>query len=361
MNICAVVDAQTLNWSGSGTHIRTLSYYLADMGHSVTILSTGSRRERSPGVHYIASSDSSLHQFRLAVRTFLDEADPDVVHFNGLDFMLDTRVGRAVWTGTAHSNSYLGIGGSAPLERACHLLDHVVVVNKTCAQQFAGYRNLSYIANGIDTSMFAPNRQRVSEVSSPLSILLPSRLSASKGAHLAGEVAAHISDHLRRAVELRVTGSRQSESGPRIEEAVRGTNARVMFLGWRPHAAMPDLYQSVDVVLAPSRDESCGLTVLEAMAVGSPVFVTQESSASQFLQGARLDRRVCAHDLPSIWVERIVDALGEDKVVQRQAARASRGYVKQHHHASDMAAAYERIWEHCLGRASAHDKSESVP
>jgi glycosyltransferase involved in cell wall biosynthesis len=49
---------------------------------------------------------------------------------------------------------------------------------------------------------------------------------------------------------------------------------RVHHLGTLEHAAMPDFYRSLDLLVSPSRQEGFGLTPLEAMACGTPTVVS---------------------------------------------------------------------------------------
>ena len=49
---------------------------------------------------------------------------------------------------------------------------------------------------------------------------------------------------------------------------------RVRFLGYVPDVALPSLYEGAKLFVFPSLDEGFGLPVLEAMACGTPVIVS---------------------------------------------------------------------------------------
>jgi glycosyltransferase involved in cell wall biosynthesis len=64
---------------------------------------------------------------------------------------------------------------------------------------------------------------------------------------------------------------------PALEAKARelGVADRVRFVGWRPHAELPDLLRGADVFVMPSREEEFGVAAAEASAVGLPVVATR--------------------------------------------------------------------------------------
>ena len=52
----------------------------------------------------------------------------------------------------------------------------------------------------------------------------------------------------------------------------------VEWLGVLPPSAMSDVYQNADLLLFPTRNESFGMVVIEAMAAGLPVIVSDDIS-----------------------------------------------------------------------------------
>lgn len=60
----------------------------------------------------------------------------------------------------------------------------------------------------------------------------------------------------------------------------------VRWAGWVPSERMPALYRLADALLLPSLFESCGLPVLEAMAVGCPVVTSNCYGTKELADGA---------------------------------------------------------------------------
>jgi glycosyltransferase involved in cell wall biosynthesis len=67
-----------------------------------------------------------------------------------------------------------------------------------------------------------------------------------------------------------------------------GIQNRVRFLGWIPESQFPALYRSAHALLFPSLYEGFGLPVLEAMASGTPVLTSTETSLPEISAGAAL-------------------------------------------------------------------------
>lgn len=77
----------------------------------------------------------------------------------------------------------------------------------------------------------------------------------------------------------------------------RGLGSRVRFLGHVPDAELADLYAAADVSVVPTRAwEGYGLVVLESLAAGTPVVVTDEGGLPQAVEGLGHDLVVPSRD-----------------------------------------------------------------
>jgi glycosyltransferase involved in cell wall biosynthesis len=100
--------------------------------------------------------------------------------------------------------------------------------------------------------------------------------------------------HLSKGMDVLVSAFRKSASaqaalvilgeGPqRAElEKLRNGDPRIHFLGYRPdvHHCLQDL----DLFVSPSREESFGLAILEAMSAGLPIIATAAEGPAEFLR-----------------------------------------------------------------------------
>jgi glycosyltransferase involved in cell wall biosynthesis len=101
--------------------------------------------------------------------------------------------------------------------------------------------------------------------------------------------------------------------GPQLA-MLRRTYPRVHFTGARFGAALARAYASADVMVFPSRTDTFGLVVLEALACGTPVAAFPVCGPRDILEGAAGDVGACDEDLRAA----ALAALGGD----RQACRA---------------------------------------
>lgn len=113
-----------------------------------------------------------------------------------------------------------------------------------------------------------------------------SRIAAWKGQHVVIEALAHLP-----GVSCLIAGSAlfgEDDYRRRLEDDVRrlGLSDRVFFLGQRQD--VPALMHVVDVVVHPSVDpEPFGLTVVEAMLVGTPVIATEIGACADILDNGK--------------------------------------------------------------------------
>jgi phosphatidyl-myo-inositol dimannoside synthase len=90
----------------------------------------------------------------------------------------------------------------------------------------------------------------------------------------------------------------------RLEDKVSrlGLDERVIFTGEVPETEKADLYRLADAYVMPSRGEGFGITLLEAMACGTPVVGSTRDGTGEALRGGRLG--VLVDPLDSADVER---------------------------------------------------------
>ena len=142
-----------------------------------------------------------------------------------------------------------------------------------------GERRVRLVLNGVDTTRFVPAGARAND---PPRVLYVGLLTERKG--VLDLIAA--SRTLRRqgvAHELCLLGGIPDEGPEAAEPVLAAAQGHAVLLGTRAPDEMPAAYASADVFCLPSWWEAMPLSVLEAMAAGLPVVVTDVGEVSRIL------------------------------------------------------------------------------
>lgn len=100
-----------------------------------------------------------------------------------------------------------------------------------------------------------------------------------------------------------------------------GIADRVRFVPPMPHEELPRVYQSADVLLAPSRSESFGLVALEAQACGIPVIAAFVGGLPYVVDDGKSGLLVAGHD-PGAYAQRLVAILSNQGLASRLSGGA---------------------------------------
>jgi glycosyltransferase involved in cell wall biosynthesis len=123
-----------------------------------------------------------------------------------------------------------------------------------------------------------------------------------------------------------VGGSDQPAYSAQIRAAVTqlGLEDRVRFVGYLRHSELAYFYRGADVFVYPSLFETFGLTLLEAMACGTPVVCSNRSSLPEIAGGAAFDvnPELSEEIAAAIWRVLTEEDLRKS-LVQKGLARAS--------------------------------------
>ena len=96
---------------------------------------------------------------------------------------------------------------------------------------------------------------------------------------------------------------------------------RIFFLGKIPHQELPGLYSSASLFIMPSRAEAFGLTAIEAMACGTPVFMTNRASAPEIIEDG-VDGFLFDINEPEMSAQRIIEVLDDPQKLSAISSRA---------------------------------------
>lgn len=158
-----------------------------------------------------------------------------------------------------------------------YLSPRIVAVSSTVrdslVQRGISSGRITVVQNGIDLARFRLARKE----HAGFTFVFVGRLVADK-------CVADILHALRDVPEARltVTGSGPEEKTLRELAHSLGIGERVMWVGTRMHA--PEVLASADCLVLPSRREGFGLAVIEALASGVPVIVSETANASGAVQ-----------------------------------------------------------------------------
>jgi GT2 family glycosyltransferase/glycosyltransferase involved in cell wall biosynthesis len=226
------------------------------------------------------------------------------------------------------SSPLVPVLGLAPTLRIIEALsDAIVVPSGRVGALFAGSRKVAVVPEGIDAAFFSAPRQERGHARERLGlpieapvVLAAAPLVPAKDAITAVRALATLSRRGVRA-ELALCGD-EWDAGYRDalvrEAAALGVGPRVHRLGFRPDFAQ--LLDAADVLVVPSRSESFGLSIAEAMARGVPVVSTRCGGPEELVEDGASGLLVGVGDADAM-AEALARVLGPGDLAQRLAGR----------------------------------------
>ncbi len=274
MKLALVTDAWAPQVNGVVTTLVELVGQLRRLGHEVEVIHPGLFRTRPcpgyPGIELAVRPAAALRQR-------LDALAPQAIHL--------ATEGPLGWAaraycrrrGLAYTTAYhtrfpeilqaalrLPLGLGYALLRHFHRPSHGVLVPTQGVLrllQQRGFRHLRPWTHGVDLDLFAYQEQPqpygpAQDLPRPLSLYV-GRVSYEK--------------NVRAFLELDIPGSKVVCGVGPLEASLRAQHPQVRWLGILPREELARLYAAADVMVMPSRHETFGLVMLEAMACGTPV------------------------------------------------------------------------------------------
>lgn len=141
--------------------------------------------------------------------------------------------------------------------------------------------SLTVIPNGVDTSEFTPAEG--GHERSEVLILCVARLIARKGQEYLLRALARLRRETAVAVRVVLVGSGDGEEALRALVRALDIQDVVTFRGAVDRASMPAMYQESDIFVLPSEQEGMSIALLEAMASGLPVVVTDTGGTTELV------------------------------------------------------------------------------
>ena len=362
MHIVQVANFVTPTSGGQRVALNTLAKEYIAQGHSCTLVIPGARYEASndgmrncvevPGVPVPFSGGYRAIIARQKLEQVLFELKPDVVELsdkttlswvpqwcrlNDIPCVLFSHE-RASDVVADRFATWMPVSGI--FDRwAQNIQDNVNAV--VCASKYAAqeYRHMServrIIHLGVDHTTFTSSAATKKQDSSPV-VLYAGRLSIEKRPYVA---IAAIRELQIKGQRLKLLIAGDGAMRKKLEAPADGLD--ITFLGRiSDRKELAEIMASVDVVIAPSPYETFGLSILESLACGTPVVVSNNGAGQELIENG------CGEAVESSGTQ-VAEALlrilsqDRDEVRHRCISRAS-GY-SWHHAASEMLQLFESL------------------
>ena len=269
MKFCLVTDAWLPQVNGVVTTMRNTVGHLGDRGIEVTTITPDQFRSvPCPGY---AEIRLALAPYRKVAR-IIEQGQPDVIHI-----ATEGPLGRAArkvclkhglpFSTSSHTrfSEYVRMRAPIPLSFTYRLLRDfhapaavTLVRTQTVLEELAekGFRHLAVWPGAVDTSLFYPRGKDGLDLPRPISLFV-GRIAVEKG----------LPDFL----DLDLPGSKVLIGGGPDLGKLKAAYPEAHFLGPRFGDELATLISAADVFVFPSRTDTFGLVMLEAMACGVPV------------------------------------------------------------------------------------------
>lgn len=269
MKILLISDAWKPQVNGVVRTLENTSSELTRMGHEVLIVGPDRFRTiRMPGYHEIPLTLLPGRRLELLIEGFV----PDCIHI-ATEGPLGIAARRwcvhheVVFTTSYHTRfpEYLRLRAPVPtrwtyawLRRFHGAAYRTMVRTRTQKKELQqrGFQHLAIWPGGVDARLFRPRAERVLKLPGPIALY-------------AGRVAREKS--LEDFLSLEFPGSKVIVGDGPDRAALQERFSAAHFLGYRHGEDLAQVVASADVFVFPSRTDTLGLVMLEAMACGVPV------------------------------------------------------------------------------------------
>jgi len=370
MRIALVAEDYYPQLGGVPEHVHNLALQLNRWGHTATVVTSHMgdypdadfvRRVGTSRVIYSNGGVSRLTtgwRLRRRLEDVFRTGRCDIVHVHGgLAPTFGLAAPFAAWrlgipvVATFHSWFRRSAGCRVfrrPLQKILDRHAATIAVSQPVVDAMSRYFELDWeiIPNGVDTSFFHPNGRRpMDALTDHPRLLFLGRMEPRNGLGTLFAAMPRVLARYPRAV-LTVAGE-----GPwrhYYERRARFLGASVRFVG-EVFADRPDYYGSADLYLCPTRIASFGVTLLEAMACGTPMVVADNVGFRYVVDGGA-EAVILPKDDPAAWAETAIALLADP---ERRRAMSEAGLAKAARFAWPRIARQElAVYERVLGRSA---------
>lgn len=191
---------------------------------------------------------------------------------------------------------------------------------------------IQVIYNGVDEQSFRPQPRVVDK---EIKVLFSGNLTRRKGAHWLLPIIQRLDE---RVVIYYTSGLR--------ETSALVAHPRLRPLGQIPHKKMPEVYQSMDILLFPTVREGFGLAAVEAMACGLPVVATDSSALPEVVTNGQGGFLCPLGDVDAF--AQAVQALADDAGLRQSMGAFNRAEVEARFTLARMVTEYAAAFDNLI-------------
>jgi glycosyltransferase involved in cell wall biosynthesis len=187
--------------------------------------------------------------------------------------------------------------------------------------QYQNHKKISVIPNGVDISLFREIKRGKNR-----NILFVGRISPSKGLEELISAMKGVLGVVPDA-ELTVVGPPSPSEIGYWKQLVRmvselDLNTHVKFLGGLSREVLPEVYNQASVFVCPSRNESFGIVLIEAMAAGVPIVASNIPEFKEIAGSCALLTEPSSKNLSTAIIRVLLDEKLQDKMITSGIKRA---------------------------------------
>jgi len=326
LRIAFFTDTYLPNTDGVVSHIQLYRRYFEQMGHEVYVFAPGTRKQKKENtdkhVYYFTSTSFKPYpDYRIALFPFLSttrlvkEIKPDIIHSHGIamtgiaafQVAQNLKIPALATFHTLVSDAIHYISPTTSLNtvlsdmvwkylRWYYKHFKVVLAPSRFAEKILrkeGIENIRVYPSGFDASRFTHplDTKKSASVLKKYGITQPYILTLGRVAHeknLDDVIdVAHTVMNKHPDIQFIIGGK-----GPALEDYKKKAETEgcgnVRFIGYVDDADLPHIYQNASLFLMPSKFDTQGLVVLEAMASGVPVIAQKGSAPAEFIKDGGL-------------------------------------------------------------------------
>lgn len=389
MNILSLIYAYVPSTGGAQRSVYNLSTALARRGHSVAVAANGprvqlSRTREVPVLSLPIPSPLRRKRSRRILAAVQDAVNLplltafclrrsiDIVHCHLIN--VDTRYAvalkrllgiRMVITLRGGELCHWIEGSPARRRYVRKMLESADVVTALSQSQFADARSITdklpnppiVIPNPVDPASVRAAASGIAPTAGPPYALFMGRLEPSKNVEsLIRAYTRLIAQHPDFPCGLVIAGDGSERS--RLEGLAGSAGPRLRFTGELGHDRSLALIRDARMLVLPSRTgEGCPNVLLEAMALGTPVIVSDHAPHLEIVRHGDRGEVFALEDEAAL--EGALLRLGNDRRLCAHYSEAAGQYLLRRHRFDAVAPAYEAIYEGLRGRRAAEPKASA--